>query len=491
MRAKRVALALAMVAAGAVIARPDDVLPLASKLAAPLLIHRDAAPGETVAPALPKFVNAPHELAFPSDAAVPAGAPAAAAETSPDLSAGNDPAADAAAAAVDAAPPAAQISPLVPDEPVTMAASSPDAKDAGAEAAADVVPKSAPGAPQSGAANAAPDETKVDETGAGEAASLAGRKIIAAKSLFGAAKKPSALQARSIGAYSRGCLAGAVALPVNGPAWQAMRLSRNRNWGHPKLIDMVQDLAVTAQKLDHWPGLLVGDISQPRGGPMLTGHASHQLGLDADIWLTPMPDRKLSNEERENIAATSMLDGTDLAVDKKVFTEKHVALIKRAASYPEVERVLVHPAIKKALCQAAGTDRSWLGKVRPIRGHYYHMHIRIGCPRGSIGCVPQKPTTGEDGCTKEVDEWLQRLARDKVPAPPKPPGWKPSPPKPPLMMAQLPPDCRMVLESGKDGVKVPAEALVAVASAKHHKGDGKQKTSNVLLKPAKERRAER
>ncbi len=420
MRAKRVALALAMVATGAVIARPDDVLPLATKLAAPLLVHRDAAPGETVAPSLPKFVNTPHELAFPSDAAAPARAPVEAAETSPDVSAGNDPAADtAAAAAVDAAPPAAQIAPMLPDEPVTLAATQPaNAKDAGAPPAAGVT--------------ASPDETKADQTGSGETATPAGKKIIAAKTLFGAAKKPSLLQSRSIGSYSRGCLAGAVALPVNGPAWQAMRLSRNRNWGHPKLIDMVEDFAVASQKLDGWPGLLVGDISQPRGGPMLTGHASHQLGLDADIWLTPMPDRKLTNDERENIAATSMLDGSDLAVDQKVFTERQVKLIKRAASYPEVERVLVHPAIKKALCQAAGTDRAWLGKVRPIQGHYYHMHIRIGCPRGSAGCVPQKATTGEDGCGKEVDEWLQRLARDKLPEPPKPPGWKPSPPKPPL-----------------------------------------------------------
>ena len=190
------------------------------------------------------------------------------------------------------------------------------------------------------------------------------------------------------------------------------------------------------------------------------------------------------------MSATSMLDGTDLAVDPKVFTEKHAKLIKRAASYPEVERVLVHPAIKKALCHSAGPDRGWLGKVRPIQGHYYHFHIRIGCPSGSIGCQPQKPVTGEDGCAKEVDEWLERLARDKLPAPPKPPGWQRKPPSPPLMITQLPADCRMVLESGKDGIEVPPEALMAIASAKHHKGDGKQKTSNVLLKPAKERRAE-
>ncbi len=286
-----------------------------------------------------------------------------------------------------------------------------------------------------------------------------GPPMVPAKSLFGAATTAAPLASRAIGSYSRGCLAGAVALPVDGPAWQAMRLSRNRNWGHPKLISLVERLALDAQKNDDWQGLLVGDISQPRGGPMLTGHASHQVGLDADVWLTPMPAKRFTRKEREDISATSMLDQTDLAVDPKVFTEKHVKLIKRAASYPEVERVLVHPAIKKALCEAAGADRKWLGKVRPIGGHYYHFHIRIGCPPGSTVCKPQTATTGDDGCAKEVDEWLARLAPPKGPPPPKPPGYKPPPPPPPLTMAQLPAECTAVLESGPDGVRQPLTAI--------------------------------
>jgi penicillin-insensitive murein endopeptidase len=297
-----------------------------------------------------------------------------------------------------------------------------------------------------------------------EAPSAAG---VAAKSLFGAAKTPAPLAARAIGSYSRGCLSGGVALPVDGPAWQAMRLSRNRNWGHPDLVKLVERLATDAQKNDGWPGLLVGDISQPRGGPMTSGHASHQVGLDADVWLTPMPDHTLSAKEREEIAATSMLDKTDLAVDPNIFTAKHVALIKRAASYPQVERVLVHPAIKKALCQAAGTDRAWLAKVRPIGGHYYHFHIRIACPPGSSAfCKPQTPVTGDDGCTKEVDEWLARLAPS--PPVPHPPGWKPRPPAPPITMAQLPAECRTVLASGPDGITeppLPASAVAALAKA--------------------------
>ncbi len=229
-----------------------------------------------------------------------------------------------------------------------------------------------------------------------------------AKELFGAAKTPAPMAARAIGFYAKGCLAGAAALPVDGPAWQAMRLSRNRNWGHPKLVALVEKLAVEARAHDAWPGLLVGDISQPRGGPMLTGHASHQVGLDADIWLTPMPDRRLTEQEREDLSATSMLAPDGVSVDPKIWTDAHVRLLKRAASYASVERIFVHPAIKKALCEATAkdADRTWLHKMQAYWGHYYHFHVRIACPEGSTNCEHQQPLPNNDGCGKELTNWL-------------------------------------------------------------------------------------
>lgn len=264
-----------------------------------------------------------------------------------------------------------------------------------------------------------------------------------AKELFGAAAGPASLAPSAIGFYARGCLAGAQQLAIDGPAWQAMRLSRNRNWGHPRLIALIERLANEARENDGWPGLLVGDISQPRGGPMLTGHASHQIGLDADVWLTPMPNRRLTAKEREEISAISVLGRDKLSVDPNIWTDNHARLIKRAASYPEVERIFVHPAIKKALCEGAnklGPDRAWLGKVRPTWGHHYHFHIRMGCPKDSASCRNQAPPPPGDGCGKEVADWLALLA-----APPKP--TKPAPPKPPLTMAQLPAECRAVLDA--------------------------------------------
>ena len=278
------------------------------------------------------------------------------------------------------------------------------------------------------------------------------KPAVPARQLFGAAATPAPLAARAIGFYARGCLAGARPLAIDGPAWQAMRLSRNRNWGHPQLVGLVERLATEASTQDGWRGLLVGDMSQPRGGPMLTGHASHQVGLDADIWLTQMPDHRLSEKEREELSATSMLAAGGLSVEASVWTPAHAQLIRRAAAYPEVERVLVHPAIKKALCEAKDGNRGVLHKIRPYWGHHYHMHIRIACPKGSDNCEGQPPPPSDEGCGKELDDWFTLLSR-----PPRPDA-KPAKPKPPLTLAQLPAECKVVLEArAKDPLEARAK----------------------------------
>ncbi|MGB6118762.1 MAG: penicillin-insensitive murein endopeptidase [Mesorhizobium sp.] len=226
-----------------------------------------------------------------------------------------------------------------------------------------------------------------------------------AKDLFGSKKLPAATEARSYGFYSKGCFSGGVAIATDGPNWQAMRLSRNRRWGHPAMIGLLEKFSRDAAR-DGWPGLLLGDISQPRGGPMLTGHASHQIGLDADIWLTPMPDRTLSAREREKISATLMVDPKTHRVYDKLWTPAHTQLLKRAASYPEVERILVNAGIKKKLCDTVTGDRSWLRKVRPFWGHDYHFHVRIGCQPGSSGCKGQEAVAAGEGCDKSLAWWF-------------------------------------------------------------------------------------
>ena len=257
-----------------------------------------------------------------------------------------------------------------------------------------------------------------------------------AKQVFGRVMSPIEAQSRSIGFYSRGCLAGAKALPVDGESWKVMRLSRNRFWGHPNMIAFLERFSRKAAAAGIWPGILVGDISQPRGGPMMTGHASHQVGLDADIWLTPMPAR-LTNADREEMSAVNMVAEDGLSVDKSVWSERQAGIIRAAAEEPEVERIFVNAAIKKALCETHKGE-PWMTRVRPYWGHNYHFHVRIACPEGETECQPQEPVPAGDGCDKSLAWWFT----DEALHPKANPKEKP---KPPITLAQLPPECRQVV----------------------------------------------
>ncbi|MGI9364427.1 MAG: penicillin-insensitive murein endopeptidase [Rhizobiaceae bacterium] len=277
-----------------------------------------------------------------------------------------------------------------------------------------------------------------------------------AKKLFGAKKVAAALPAAVYGTYARGCVAGAVKLDDDGPTWQAMRLSRNRHWAHPELIETVKKLSQDG-KMVGWDGLLVGDLTQPRGGPMLSGHASHQAGLDADVWLTEMPNRRLTRKEREEMSATSMLardskgNLSHQKLDKRQFTKAHAGIIRTAAQYPNVERIFVHPTIKQELCRQYPKKPAWLKKVRSQWGHHYHFHIRIGCPANSPGCKPQARVPSY-GCDKASFDWWFKVAyapRKK----PKPAEKQPkkTQKKREITLNQLPRQCKVVLNAPSKG----------------------------------------
>ena len=254
-----------------------------------------------------------------------------------------------------------------------------------------------------------------------------------AKEVFGRETQPAGGPARSIGFYSRGCVAGAVALPMDGDSWEVMRPSRDRMWGNPALIAFLERFSHKARTVGAWNGILVGDIGQPRGGPMLTGHASHQVGLDADVWLTPMPARTLSRAEREEMSAVNMVAEDGLSVDRSAWTNGQAAIIETAAEDPVVDRIFVNAAIKKALCESHRGE-PWMTKVRPYWGHNYHFHIRIKCPAGETTCRPQEPVPSGDGCDKSLDWWFTEEALHP----------KPGKPRPPITMAQMPPECRRI-----------------------------------------------
>lgn len=223
-----------------------------------------------------------------------------------------------------------------------------------------------------------------------------------AKDVFGAFRTASGGPAVSIGNYSQGCAQGLVQMPESGPSWQSMRLSRNRNWGHPEMIGFLQGLSRAAQQAG-WRGLYIGDISQPRGGPMTSGHASHQLGLDADIWMLPPSTLGLSPQQRENLSSVSVVANGGTALSGN-WTGGHMSIMRAAARDPRVERIFVDPVAKVAMCQMETGNRDWLRKIRPINNHDFHFHVRMNCPAGSI-CQTPNPIPAGDGCA-EAQEWI-------------------------------------------------------------------------------------
>ena len=258
-----------------------------------------------------------------------------------------------------------------------------------------------------------------------------------AKFAFSAVEAPTNATPAPLGGYAAGCLAGAERLVETGPGWQAMRLSRKRNWGHPQMIAFIERLSRAAQTAG-WRGLYVGDISQPRGGPMVSSHRSHQIGLDVDIWLRPPGSLKLSVAEREKISSSSIVAANRLKVNGN-WTGVHSRVIEAAARDEAVARIFVNAAIKRHLCESRREeDAEWLRKVRPWWGHDSHFHVRLHCPEAGA-CVEQEAPPGGDGCDAELDWWFTDEA---LYPPPRAPEDQP----PEIMLADLPAACRGVLE---------------------------------------------
>ena len=189
------------------------------------------------------------------------------------------------------------------------------------------------------------------------------------------------MDAEPIGFYSHGCLAGGVELPVNGPHWQVMRLSRNRNWGHPALIAFIERFAARSEPRQrlagpadrrHVAAARRPDVRRPRlasdrARRRHLAHA-HAAAASSPAWSA----RKCRRPRWCARTGSTSIPG---------WTEGHVAVVRAAAEDPAVERIFVNAAIKRAMCRVAA-GQPWMRKVRPYYGHDYHFHVRLFCPNG-------------------------------------------------------------------------------------------------------------
>ncbi len=253
---------------------------------------------------------------------------------------------------------------------------------------------------------------------------------------WGEVKTPTAGAARVIGSVANGCISGAQPLPEVGAGYVSIRRYRNRFYGHPTLLRFIAEVGRAQQRLTG-ALLLVGDLSQPRGGLMSSSHRSHQNGLDVDVWLTQADSAAAARQLMDHADDPPSMVRSDGLRVSAFWGANQRAVVELLARHRAVERIFANPAIKLALCQSAtAEDRGWLHKVRPWKGHDAHVHVRLACPPDSSQCDAQNPLPPGDGCGAELDWWFSEEARQPKRAIP---GYPPAKP------TKQPAACRAVL----------------------------------------------
>jgi murein endopeptidase len=174
---------------------------------------------------------------------------------------------------------------------------------------------------------------------------------------------PPARPSRAVGLPWSGRLVRGRQLPAGGAGyatWDPIRKRVGnrgwRRWGTGRLLATVERvLAAYARRHPDAPPVLVGDLSRPRGGDFGPrfggiGHASHQNGLDADVYY-PRHDRRLRRARRPD------------QVDRAAAQELVDAFVREGAEY-----VFVGPSL----------DLRGPGKVvQPLINHDDHLHVRL------------------------------------------------------------------------------------------------------------------
>ena len=176
-------------------------------------------------------------------------------------------------------------------------------------------------------------------------------------------------RSQSLGTPTAGRLVNGVQLPASGrdfTTWDpVLRRSPNRGWrrwGTDRLVLVLLHVAREHSRAHREaPPLLIGDLSRPHGGDFgphfgYIGHASHQNGLDADIYY-PRSDR------------ARRAPRTAVQIDRRLSQELVDRLTRAGAA-----RVFVGP----------GTGLTGPpGVVQVVANHDNHLHVRIALTESS------------------------------------------------------------------------------------------------------------
>jgi len=170
----------------------------------------------------------------------------------------------------------------------------------------------------------------------------------------------------AVGSQSAGRLVRGVRLPAQRPSfftWDpVLRRSPNRpwrRWGTDRLVRMLIAVARGYRRAHpRAPRVAIGDLSRPRGGDFGArfgpiGHASHQNGLDADVYYP-------------------RADGRERA-------PRYASQINRRLSQGLVDRFLAEGAEVIFVGPNTGLIGP-PGRVQVLANHDNHLHVRLSMP---------------------------------------------------------------------------------------------------------------
>jgi penicillin-insensitive murein endopeptidase len=203
---------------------------------------------------------------------------------------------------------------------------------------------------------------------------------------------------QAIGFYSNGRLHAASSLAMDGPGYMHFNVERNRHYGTAGLITLLESAAAEIrEKRPEGERLQIGDIAAEHGG-VVSGHVSHQNGLDADLIYFRL-------DHLEAWASGDHFVTPKGTLSDNFDTERNFELIHILVASGRVNRIFMDPVIKKGFCSYAAAHgginsaADTLRRMSPYPNHQDHMHVRLTCPPTSPQCQAQTPEVpAGDGC---------------------------------------------------------------------------------------------
>lgn len=213
------------------------------------------------------------------------------------------------------------------------------------------------------------------------------------------------ISAESFGKYTDGHIFKSVPLKRNAPGIQTMRPAMAKFYGHTELRDFIYKLG--KQTINSGNGqLMIGDLSHKDGGELI-GHASHQNGLDVDIWFYRPKDTitDLANDQRDSSKFPHFLNPATNEFYPNMWNTKLDNVLKMAASDSRVAKIFVNAGVKRRLCRIFPGEK-FLSKIRPWYRHHEHFHVRLKCPENSPSCENQPEIKSLDCSGDNIDWWF-------------------------------------------------------------------------------------